>query len=251
MHFQWALNWPVLVLSLCFLPLLFLLGMWQLNRADEKSQIIASYQQLQQLPPVNLTADNVNALATYTPVTVSGHYHPEHHWLIDHKVFQGRVGYYLVSHFVAENGVQLLVNRGWLEGTGYREQLPSIPTIEKRITISGTLYEPSQNALITTTPAVRAWPQVITQLDPAEIASSLDDIRPTELFALQIDSSSPSALLTDWRPINMSPSRHIGYAVQWFGLFLALVLLLIYSNSNVGEWIKHKSANRKQTHNNN
>ena len=30
-------------------------------------------------------------------------------------------------------------------------------------------------------------------------------------------------------PVNMSSSKHIGYAIQWFGLCLALIILTIYA----------------------
>ena len=31
------------------------------------------------------------------------------------------------------------------------------------------------------------------------------------------------------KPVNMSSSKHIGYAIQWFGLCLALIILTIYA----------------------
>ena len=36
---------------------------------------------------------------------------------------------------------------------------------------------------------------------------------------------SPLALVAEWTVVNQSPSKHIGYAVQWFAM--AAVLLLI------------------------
>ena len=41
----------------------------------------------------------------------------------------------------------------------------------------------------------------------------------------------PTVSLRDWRPAVMAPDKHLGYAVQWFGF--AVVLVIIYIGVNL------------------
>ena len=44
--------------------------------------------------------------------------------------------------------------------------------------------------------------------------------------ALVADEDQPGVLQYDWSPIpQMGPEKHLGYAVQWFGLAVALTLI--------------------------
>ena len=43
-------------------------------------------------------------------------------------------------------------------------------------------------------------------------------------FVLELSDLSPAAFTSIWKPINLSSYRHFGYAAQWFGLSLVLVL---------------------------
>ena len=50
--FKWQPNAKLLVFSLLMLPLLLSLGAWQLERGEEKQQIVDHHARNQQLPPV-------------------------------------------------------------------------------------------------------------------------------------------------------------------------------------------------------
>ena len=58
--FQWQPNNKILLFSLLMLPVLLALGCWQLQRAEEKRQILDQYQTNRQVPPVtnNQTLDS-------------------------------------------------------------------------------------------------------------------------------------------------------------------------------------------------
>ena len=50
-------------------------------------------------------------------------------------------------------------------------------------------------------------------------------------YALVIDDGQAGGLIYDWSPRpEMGPEKHLGYAVQWFGL--AVALLIIYLGVN-------------------
>ncbi len=56
---------------------------------------------------------------------------------------------------------------------------------------------------------------------------------------IQLSAGSVGALEPVWSPTSFKPSRHYGYAVQWWGLALVLVTSFIYfgfkrgSNENI------------------
>ena len=57
----------------------------------------------------------------------------------------------------------------------------------------------------------------------------------------------PSAYRADWAITSMSPSQHLGYAVQWFALAAALLALFIYFGaSGTGKRSEHDESNPLQ-----
>ena len=48
---------------------------------------------------------------------------------------------------------------------------------------------------------------------------------------IRLDPDQPQGFRRDWRPVTeMGPATHVGYAVQWFGLALALVVIYVVVN---------------------
>jgi len=67
------------------------------------------------------------------------------------------------------------------------------------------------------------WPQKILYLDIGALSERLG--RGVEPAVLVLDPAHPLAHPRLWRPTAMPASRHYGYAVQWWGLALALLIL--------------------------
>jgi cytochrome oxidase assembly protein ShyY1 len=45
-----------------------------------------------------------------------------------------------------------------------------------------------------------------------------------------LDPGEPGGYVRNWAPPGFPPMRHVGYAVQWFGLALALAVIYIVTN---------------------
>lgn len=82
--------------------------------------------------------------------------------------------------------------------------------------------------------------EVIQDADPAKIGARLAiDLYP---YVLRLEQGSPGALDTDWMIINVEPGMHTGYAVQWFTMAIALVILSLFANSNLGQlWKSYRN----------
>lgn len=239
-EFRWSLNWKICLFSFLLLPLLIYLGFWQLQRADEKYTLQDLIAEQQELPPLQWPPSATDGAATgthlYREVQMEGEFAAQRTWLLENKIYQSRVGYEVLTPFILANGEAILVNRGWIEGTGYRDRLPAIPPVEQVTSVSGRLLEPTRNTLLNQVIPGEQWPQPILQIDLQQMQMFVD--APLLPWVLQINSQHPAALTVDWQDVNMPANKHLGYAWQWFSMALALVILTIFANSNLGQVLR-------------
>ena len=232
-------QWQLSLLVLFFLPLLLWLGFWQSERAEEKQQLLAVYQQQQNLPAQKFSAlVNNDFDLSYRPVIITGTYDKDSYWLLDNQPRQGKVGYEVVMplQIDIEVGSQLikqtiLVNRGWVQAPRLRSELPNIETSAGQLTIKGYFYIPSENAIFNDTgnssDLLQTWPKRVLALNIQQAEKALA----TTVYpqVLRINDESPSAFITEWPVINTLPEKHYGYSVQWFAMALVLILLYVWA----------------------
>ena len=65
-------------------------------------------------------------------------------------------------------------------------------------------------------------PMLVQTINLKEISDYL--VKPLSPYILELSELSNSAFTKTWQPINLSSYRHFGYAVQWFGLGLVLIV---------------------------
>lgn len=229
-------EWKLTLLVLIFVPLLLQLGYWQLGRADEKQALLAAYQQQQALAAIPLSHIHTSlkqSAATTTPVSyqkvrVTGVYDSERYWLLDSRSRQGQVGYEVVMPLLMASGT-VLVNRGWVPAPLDRQHLPAITTPSAELTLQGYLAAPQANPMVKHGHSdwSAPWPKRVLQLDLQQAAEDLNTALHPQL--LKIDADQASALRTEWTVVNLLPEKHRAYALQWFAMALALLLLYTYS----------------------
>ena len=54
----------------------------------------------------------------------------------------------------------------------------------------------------------------------------------TQVYAYQLllDAENADGFTRDWQPAVTGPEKHLGYAVQWFGFAITLVIIYIGLN---------------------
>jgi surfeit locus 1 family protein len=226
--------WPTLAFLLLF-PLLLGLGFWQMERAGEKQALVERRAAGEVTAVLDIdAATELVAGDRYRPARVRGRYFAEQQWLLDNRVHRGQAGYHVFTPFrlAGASTASILVNRGWVAVGESREFLPPLPVPDGELTLTGRLDAPASVGLVIgEVPLDSIESRVLVQsLDIAALAAarSLDLAR----FALVLDEDQPGALQYDWSPIPpMGPEKHLGYAVQWFGL--AVALLIIYLGVNL------------------
>lgn len=242
-RFTLNLNRGMVLLAIVFFPLLLALGFWQLDRAQQKRDILQQIQQRQASSPVDLNETTLASLPSYTRVIAQGEFDNRHIWLVDNRQRDGQPGFEVVQIFILSSGQRLLVNRGWLKANPTRAQLPEIPLVGGSTSLFAQLYPVSQHPLLSAQGETPSWPRIITEIDIAVMAADVGQSLNAAL--LKLDDASPAALRTGWQAVNMTPERHTAYAVQWFGLALALAVLTLFANSNLAtlwRFYRHKNT---------
>jgi len=232
--------WPTIA-TLILLPVLLRLGFWQLDRAEEKSEIQQRYTEQQARPAVELVrldpADDIE----YRRATVSGHFAGERHILLDNQVHQKRAGYHVITPLqIGDNQRYILVNRGWVDGRLRRDRLPEFETPEKTVSLTGQLKLPGGIGLKLGERSYtdKSWPRVVQWLDIQELENETGyKLYP---YILQLDENEPHGFVRDWKIVSSEPEQSTSYAVQWFTLALALVLIFIFVNTRKINHAKHE-----------
>jgi cytochrome oxidase assembly protein ShyY1 len=220
------------------------LGRWQLQRAAEKQQMldqVAATLGGKQAAPL---AEAANAGPVgYSWASGRGHFLEVPALLLDNQRRGNAVGVRVFGVFQPNGGRALLVDLGWLPLPGNR-RLPktSLPAGEQ--TIAGLLAPPPSTGLplgpafvltdedgraiaANASPGATDRPWLLTRVDLAALAAGLNiQLAPRVLRldpALSLGYERDLAVL----PNTVPPERHRGYALQWFGLALATIVLTL------------------------
>ena len=232
---QWSLDWKSLIVILLALPLTIRLGFWQLQRADEKQQLLTAAQERRQQAAVDIAV--LNDYPNYRPVFALGQFDTQRYWLLDNRIRQGQFGYEIIALLNLADGRKVLVERGWIAADPSRQTLPQITWPEGKLRLQGELYKSLEEPFSLGEESPTNWPRRQQWFDADEVAREIDGVLPT---VMRLSERSPAALRTDRVLINVSPQKHHGYAVQWFAMAAMLAVIFLIRNSNVLAVIKQR-----------
>jgi len=223
--------WPT-VATLLLLPLMTGLGIWQLERASWKQQLVDMHEGRGRLSPIGLAAASEGGDLQYRSVFARGHYDMEHQLLLDNRTFNGHAGYHVLTPLkLANSDKVVLVNRGWVPLGSSRAVLPEIPGTYGEVLVDATIKLPPKKffRLGEMDEPNTSWPKVVQQLQLEPLGQMLDVT--LEPLILLLDKEDQFGFIRDWKPVyGVTPDKHKAYAVQWFTL--AVVLLMIYVGAN-------------------
>lgn len=225
---RWQPNGRILVFAGLFLPLLLALGVWQLQRAGEKAELMEGWQDASAAVPWSGT--EAQRLVTGQPLTLSGHYDRKR-WLLDNRTRDGRPGYEVLNLFVTRGGDRVLVNRGWVPAPRLRNQLPEIEVPGGEQQVLGRVSDYPDPPVLTGggESSGNDWPRRVQAL-PRDAASAQAGVQLPPVMIRLADGAQPGAFRADWTLELMGPATHYGYALQWFSLAVALVILTVFAS---------------------
>lgn len=214
------------------LALFVALGMWQLNRAQEKEIIRDRILAREMMPVLELDA---TAIVTedqmYRRAAAHGTYLPQFQVFLDNKVHKGQAGYHVLTPLRIRGGdALLLVNRGWASWGLDRQRAPVAEPPSGEVMVSGHLSMPVRAPISLggenmQEGLVRVW-------------QNFDMDRYRELpgahvyrLVMNLESASKAEdLVREW-PAHHDVwiKRHQAYAIQWFGIAALFLVIVIFS----------------------
>jgi surfeit locus 1 family protein len=205
------------------------LGMWQLDRAGHKRDILLEFESRGIAAQIDLNqsiARDDSALSGYRATATGRYVGPN--ILLDNQLLRGRVGYLVYTAFeLDERSQSILVNRGWIGAEADRHQPPQIGTSSASQRLKGRLSRPPTPGLrlrgsdLIERLADDSWR--VQGIDFAQLGASLgEDI----LFVtLQLEEDATGAFVRSRNSPAIDEARHRGYAFQWFAMAVTVVAI--------------------------
>ena len=219
--------WPTLA-AIAGVVATVALGNWQLGRGHEKAALAQRIDTASHDAPIGLSGAEVRADdVVWRRVEVSGRFEPKYAVLIDNRIVRGAVGYYVVMPLKIEGSERyVLVNRGWVAGTGSRGTLPQIATPAQTVGITGLATAPSKRYLELSTKTVEGnvWQNLTLERYRATVPIALQPV------VIQQDSKLDDGLVREWSAPDLGIDKHYAYAFQWFVMAAAIVIIYIACN---------------------
>ncbi|MEW9797774.1 SURF1 family protein [Alteromonas sp. CYL-A6] len=215
----------VIIIIVCAATMM-MLGFWQLDRMEQKQRRLDSIAQKQ----AEETLDITDAVKFTDPrdvrIRMTGTPDTDAVLLLDNQIVDGRPGYDVLVPVMTNVG-WVLANFGWVAGSPYRDQLPEVvlPTAMQQFT--GVLTKPTENPMVRETVATAdTFPLVIQKIDSAHVSTLL---KRSVLPYVVVLTEQSDAFIRRWEPVVMPPEKHLAYAVQWFALAGAALLIAFFA----------------------
>lgn len=222
------------LLALAVIALFSRLGLWQLDRMHEKQAMLDAVHAVlaeRHALPLAAAADPARS-ATYDWSAGAGRFLDVPAVLLDNQTLDrgnrgAGAGVRAYRVFQPDAGAPLLVELGWLPLSGERA-LPAVP--RPGVERVGGLLLPPPSAGLAKGPAVEQADG--TLLTVALLPGVLGERLHLPALAPRVLKLDPAQALPaggppyardlDILPNTLPPDRHLGYAVQWFGLAIAV-----------------------------
>tara|TARA_B100001057_G_scaffold346859_1_gene348163 strand:- start:1566 stop:2465 length:900 start_codon:yes stop_codon:yes gene_type:complete len=250
--------WFAVALTLVSVGILIKLGLWQLDRGNEKLRYEQQLSQRAMQPSKPLDAvlnewreASVGTQQSVSPSTLNGLKADVELvkssgliLLLDNQINQGTVGYviYMLGEVQTQNGrKQLLIDLGFVAASSDRRELPEIGKITLPTEMSGRLYTRSVNPLSQELGLENMTPKRIQNINIEALSQYTGQEVLPFIFQPQSLDSLPYEML--WRPTAMKSEKHFGYSFQWFVMAAVLLSLMLLIGFRYLK--KHRHINKK------
>jgi len=226
-------RWWTTLLVLAAMGVMIRLGIWQLDRLEQRRAFNAHVLAGQNAPPLVLAPETINEpleAMEYRTVTVAGEYDVENQIALRNRVWYGKPGYDLLTPLkITGTDKAILVNRGWVPVAEYTPGGDQAYPARGVVTVAGIIrlsqFKPDFGRIGDPTPRAGEILPVWNLANVAAIASQI----PYPILPVYIQRGPDSSLppdVNDWTDghlpfpslpeIEITEGPHMGYALQWF-----------------------------------
>ncbi len=217
-------------LTLAMLPALSVLiglGIWQWERRDWKNALVAHMEARMTAPPLVLPAQiGTPSSLDYRRVSVRGRFLHGRELHVTGRTHQGRAGIHVITPLVRADGAGVvLVNRGWVPLDRRASDRRADGQLTGEVTVEGIARLPgAQRAFVPDNqPTDNLWFWFDLPAMARAVGVESDSLAPVVVDAVR--PAPPSGLPVPGQTRVDLPQNHLGYALTWFGLALALVVV--------------------------
>ena len=223
---------PTIVVFLGML-LLIRLGIWQLDRLEERRaenvELIAALN----ADAINLNEDDIDysdleALENRL-VTVAGVYDYDDQLILKVQNWEGRAGVHLITPLLIDGSdTAVLIDRGWIPQSDMEAGNVANYDVNNPVTLEGYFALSQIISRNQGVPQTGGPQSEVYRVDIAAIQPQLD----YEIAPVYVIESPPADITADDLPLNeardvaVTEGSHLSYALQWFSF--AIMLLVIY-----------------------
>lgn len=203
------------------------LGRWQWHRGEARErQIVAFNHGTDRAVPLGARA--LNDVPRFQRISTTGRFDTHKQFLLDNISHDGQPGYQVLTPFTLTDGRIVMVDRGWVAFSGYRDRLPDVrfeapPSDAELVGRVDELPVAGLAAGKAPPPAGASWPKVTSFPSTRDLSAALG--HGVEPRIVLLDPKAPNGYVRDWRPPGLEPERHWSYAVQWWA-FAGVALFL-------------------------
>ena len=222
----------ILIFAIIFVPITISLGVWQIERANEKKLIIANYDKLLVSAPIALQKNQM--LNNWQPIETTGTYEDTIVYE-DNAINNGKAGFKVYHLFRNDDGTFIFIHRGFIERNLIKNNLPEVEIPTEKKSIYGTTLFKQNNTFVKN--IEESDSRIIQEFNASLLIDKYPMLKDKYLhpFLFNLDIRDVNKYQPIEKPVNMTASKHIGYAIQWFGLCAALIILTIYAYRRKGE----------------
>jgi surfeit locus 1 family protein len=208
------------------------LGIWQLDRLEQRRAFNAHVEAMWAAEPLDLSGKPVEDLTAmeYRAVAVSGKYDFGNQVALRNRYFEGEYGYNLLTPLLLDDGSAVLVDRGWIPADGN-----DTPAAWRKYDQPERVHLQGQVRLGQARPDMGGVPDPTlaagqTKLDFWNIVN-LERIGQQLPYPLvdvyvqpEVDPADTAPPIPFQPELELTEGPHLGYAMQWFTFAGILVL---------------------------
>lgn len=221
--------WPTLAAA-AGIALTLALGYWQLGRGQEKTALKARVEHLAREPAISVSTRELDAGDVASrPVEARGTFEPKYMVLIDNRVHHGVAGYHVMMPLKLGDGSRyVLVNRGWVAGSGDRGRPPEVSTPQGTIVVRGLAVVPGQRffELSARIAEGKVWQNLTLERYRQAVPIAIQPF----MIEQDPDGAPDDGLIRERLPPDVGADRHYGYAVQWFALSALILVFYVLTH---------------------
>jgi surfeit locus 1 family protein len=193
------------------------LGIWQLDRLEQRRAFNAQVTSMRAAEPLDLNTETPNDIDSmeWRAVTFTGEYDFANQVAIRNQYYGNQYGYHLITPLLSD-GTAVLVDRGWIPADADWRAYDEAGTVTVQGQIRLGHGKPAIGGIADALPAGGGKLDVWNNLDVKNMSAQM----PYPILGIYIQPNADESDTTPPIPfqpeIELTEGSHFGYALQWF-----------------------------------